>query len=499
MALRDYIPFVKSSDEGDDLAKRGGDHSAIGSTGQTFFGGYAASEDAADLFGPRRADAFMRMLRDTTIIAAGVRIFLNLISGATWQAEAPKMDSEADQAKADEVAKAVEDMITDHATPWPRIVRRVTLFRFYGFSIMEWIAKLRDDGLTGMLDVKPRPNRTIDRWETDENGEVTGVWQRVDGKPDVLIPRERLIYAVDDTFTENPEGLGLLRHVKRAADRLKAFEMIEQIGFENDLQGVPVAYAPLTEIDNDERYTKAQRNRFRKPLNDFVQGHIRNKRTGLLLDSEVYRGTGEQNSPSGTRKWAVDVLRGQGGAFEEVGATIDRINKEIARVLGVEHIMLGADGSGSLAMSKSKVGTFYLTLMTTQQELVDIIERDWLRPICEMNGWPRELWPSLACEEIRDEDIEQITGALEKMARAGATLREDDPVIAEVRQMLGVSPPPDPEIDPMLDPAGEIDPLNPQNDPVPPDDIPPPKDEGDPSMAKARRKWVRSSKRKGAY
>lgn len=495
MALRDYLPFGKSDESAEPALEKDEGMSAIGSTGQTFVGGYAVSDDPQDLHGSKRADAFAKILRETTIAAASVRIFLNLISGAIWQAEAPEMDNEADQAKADEIASLVEDMLTDHITPWPRIVRRITLFRFYGFSLMEWIAKRREDGAIGMLDVKPRPNRTIDRWDIDENGNVKGVWQRVDSRPDVYIPRDRLIYAVDDTLTENPEGLGLLRHIKRSADRLRVYEIIEGIGFENDLQGVPVAYAPLTEIDTDERYSKKDRARYRKPLKDFVDGHVRNKRTGLLLDSEVYRGEGDQQTPSGTRKWAVDILRGQGGAFAELDTAINRINKEMARILGTEHMMLGSDGTGSLALGKTKTGGFYLTIKTTQSEVVDILERDWRDPICEMNGWPREMWPSLACEEIRDEDIEQITMALERMARAGAVITEDDPVIAEVRHMMGVSPPPE-RIDPMLDPAGEADPLDPNAPPVPEpnndDDL------AQPAIAKRARRWVYgSSKRKG--
>lgn len=484
MALKDVFSFLGGDNDqadGPELEKADQVQSAIGSTGQLFSQGYAVHEDNNELHGRRRADAFTKILRDTSIVAAGVRIFLNLISGASWQAEAPKDLCEADQAQADEIAKAVNEMLSDHATPWPRIIRRITLFRFYGFSLMEWIAKRRDDGLIGMHDVKPRPNRTIERWDMDDNDDLRGVWQNVIGKPEVYIPRDRLIYAVDDTLTEHPEGMGLLRHIKRPADRLKVFELIEGIGFENDLQGVPVAYAPLTEIDTDERYSKGQRNRMRKPLNDFVQGHIRNKRTGLLLDSEVYRGEGEGQSPSSTRKWAVDIIRGQGGAFQEIGATIDRLNKEMARVLGVEHIMLGSDGSGSLAMSQSKVGTFYLTLMTTQTELVDIIERDWLTPICEMNGWAKELWPRLLCEEIRDEDIEKVTAALEKLARAGAMLTPDDPVINEVRAMMSLSPQPE-DIDPLAQPGAPDD-----QDQLPPDDL---------EMAKARTKYVRGSRKR---
>lgn len=485
-----YDRFFSSDDEAPQPVEKGRGK-AIGDIGAVHYGGFLISDDTMpDLNGPKRYETFARTLRDTSIAAAGVRIFLNLISGAIWQAEPPEDLPEADQARAEKIAKAVESMMSDHRRSWPRIVRRIAMFRFMGFSLAEWVAKTRDDGLFGIDDVMPRPQRTIARWDIDDNGDVRGVWQYNRNMREVYIPRDRLIYAVDDTLTESPEGTGLLRHIVRAAERLKAFEAIEQVGFENDLRGVPVAYGPWKDIKNDPGLTDAQRQRYRKPMIDFVTGHIRNKRTGLLLDSEVYRSKDDGQSPSSTRKWAVELLRGESNAFEPMSKAIERLSFEIARVLGMEHLMLGADGSGSLALSKSKVGTFYLTLMTTQAEIIEIVERDWLHPICEMNGWPRELWPSLACEEIRDEDIEKITTALEKLARAGATLETNDPAVAEVYHILGLSPPPERMIDPALDLSGN--PLDPTADPsvLDPAQKPVP-------VNKAARRWVRSGKRKG--
>ncbi len=454
---------------GDDFNK-GAPKQTIGDTGAVQFGGYIVTDDKMPkMNGPQRYRTFEDIAKDTTIAAAAMRSFLYLISGAIWQAEAPDGLSDEDKARAEEIAEAVESMMADHKSSWPRIIRKIAMFRFYGFSILEWVAKKRADGLFGMDDCKPRPQRTIARWDIDDQGDVRGVWQTNRHMQEVYIPRDRLIYAVDDTFTESPEGMGLLRHVVRTAERLKAFEALEQVGYENDLRGIPVAYGPWKEIKADQGLSEADRLRYRKPMIDFVTGHIRNRRTGLLLDSEVYRGKDDAQSPSSTRKYAVDLLRGESASFEPMAKAIDRLNTEIARVFGMEHMMLGGDGSGSLAMSKSKAGTFYLILMTTQAEIVEIVERDWLRPLAELNGWPEELLPDLACEEIRDEDIEKITTALERLARAGAPLEADDPAVAEVYQILGMTAPPERAIDPALDPA---------------------------MMKKAAKRWVRSAKAK---
>lgn len=438
---------------------------ALGSTGVTSLGGYVVSDERLPaLTGSKRYETFAQMLNDFSIVATGVRLFLNLISKSTWQVT-PADDS----AEAKAVAELVEDMMFDHRTAWHRIVRRTAMYKFYGFAIQEWIMKKREDGYIGMADVQSRPQKTIARWDLDDSGELLGCWQQTDSKPEVYLPRERLVYAVDDTLTDHPEGIGLLRHIARATTRLKSFEQIEEVGFESDLRGIPIAYGPWKWIDQEVqagRMAEAEKTRFRKPMLDFVRGHIRNKSTGMLLDSETYRSNDEAQTPSSVRKWEAELLRGESQAFEPMAGAIMRLNQEIARVLGVEHILLGADGSGSLALSKSKVGTFYLTVMSTQSELVEIMERDWLGPIADANGWDKSVIPDLATEEVRDEDIEQITTALESLAHSGVVLSPEDEAVVECFEMLGLTPPdpmlrdqtplspaPDPQLDPNADPV----------------------------------------------
>jgi len=53
----------------------------------------------------------------------------------------------------------------DMERPWHRVVRRAAMYRVYGYSWQEWIAKKRDDGVIGYLDIEPRTQSTITRWE----------------------------------------------------------------------------------------------------------------------------------------------------------------------------------------------------------------------------------------------------------------------------------------------------------------------------------------------
>jgi hypothetical protein len=128
---------------------------------------------------------------------------------------------------------------------------------------------------------------------------------------------------------------------------------------------------------------------------------------------------------------------------------IERLNREMARVLGVEHLLLGSDSAGSFALSKDKTQSFGLIVASTLQEIKETFQSDFLVPLFELNGWDFDLMPTFKVEQIQYRDIEQVTTALRDMATAGATLMPDDPAINEVRDLLGLSHAPEMEVLPI--------------------------------------------------
>lgn len=443
-------------------------------------GGYIASDAALEkLIKGDKYVAYEKLLHDLPILAAALRLFMSLVAKSTWQIEPPADLPDDQKARAEEIAEVYRSIMADTETPWPRIVRRIAMYVFYGFSVHEWAAVKRSDGYIGIADIRVRPQSSINRWELDTEGRVLGVWQlQPDGK-EVLIPRSKIIYAVDDTMTTSPEGTGLVRHLVRSAARLRAYEVVEEVAYENDLRGIPVARAPLNEMQqrvDDGSKPQGWLEFLVEPLRAFITGQIRNEKTGLVLDSAVYRDESDEKSPSGAQKWGVDLLRGDAQGLADVASVVQRITTEIAIVLGVEHLLLGKDGGGSLALSKDKSGTFYMTLTGALYELVAILEDDWRDPIAEMNGFPKELLPTLAVEEIRNEDIEQITTALRNMAQAGVMIMPGDPCVSELFGMMGLTPPPDPDlVDELLDSTGD-------------DELPVPDPE---EIEKSLKKWIR--------
>ena len=407
----------------------------IGASGTPIFGGYVQQE-----FGERqrtnydRNRTYREILRDVSIVAAGVRYFLNLTAKQAWAFEPSESDPDAFYADA-----AEQFLMHDPDTPWHRIVMRVAMYRFMGFSVQEWTAKKTENGVITFADIEPRAQHTIERWDVDEGGHVTGIIQRApQDSREIYLPRGKCLYAVDNALTDSPEGYGIFRHLINPARRLLRYEQLEMVGFETDLRGIPVIKMPLVELEakGKDKLEEAERI-FKK----FIQNHVRSTSSGLIVDSQTYTTTDDATRPSSVPKWDISLLSSSGSSLPQLYMTIARINKEIARIMGVEQMLLGEDKGGSYALSKDKTSSFFLLIDGTLREIARIVEQDLLRPIWALNGWDEETIPIISVESLRFQDVEQVAMTLRDMAAAGAVLAPDDPAVGEVRDLLGLSKP----------------------------------------------------------
>ena len=403
----------------------------------------------------QRHELYRSIMVNTSIVAAASRYFLNLIGKAEWSFEPAEADKDR------KYADLLEAMLTDDPMmPWGRITRSAATYRFYGFSIMEWAVKRREDGVITIKDVAKRMQHTIERWDVDEDGTVLGMVQRrpQDSKY-IYLPRAKCLYVVDDSLSDSPEGLGLLRHLVRPYDRLTRYEQLEGIGFDTDLRGIPKVIAPLAELRRsaDEGFDedddggssdgtgddKATIDKRLTSLVEFLKKHVRGLQTSVLMDSDIYRSEGDNQNTSNTRKWDFDLVNGGQTSMPEMAKAIERVNREMARILGAEQLLLGETSAGSFALSEDKSHQFYLMVDSSLIAVRDQTRRDLIDPLWMLNGFPEEMKPKPKTEAIRHRDIEQISKALNDMAAAGAVLEQDDPVIDEVRDLMGMSRRPD--------------------------------------------------------
>lgn len=421
-----------------------------GGIGYNIIGGYLNEEEKrAELRGQQRYITLSNILSNVSIVSASVRYFLNLTARAKWTFEASEADSSG------EFAERAEKMLTDDPlTPFHRIVRRSAMYRMYGFSFQEWVMRReKKEGWLTFADIEPRPQKTIERWDVSDTGTVEGVVQRaVNTLQELYLPRSKLVYLVDDTLSDSPDGLGAFRQIVTAAKDLQRFEQLEGWGFETDLRGMPIGRGPFEEmrqaVENGD-LSAEERTQLETALRNFVTNHIKTPDQGILLDSMVYSTTDEREAPSQVRKWDLELLTGSNTTQEAVAKAIERKCREIARILGTEGLLLGDGDRGSHALSKDKTQNLWLMVDGSLMEIAEAYDSDLLDVAWRLNGWDPDLKPTIGHESVQFKDIEQITAALRDMAAAGAVLPMEDPVIGEVRTLLGLSAPRPPEL---LDP-----------------------------------------------
>lgn len=435
----------------------------LGRHGAVVVGGYVQNDEKnLDLSShERRYQAYSNILANTSIVATGVRYFLNLAANAKWVFTPSESDTSG------EYAQRIEEMLTDDPdTSWQRIVRRAAMYRFYGFSVQEWTAKRNQEGAFTLKDVAPRAQSTITKWDVNETGVIEGVIQTSpQTHEDIYLPRNKVFYIVDDSLNDSPEGLGLFRHLIAPAQRLERYEQLEGIGFETDLRGIPIGRAPFTslsEMVKAGQLSEEQRKAIESPMRNFISNHIRDPKMGLLLDSMTYETSDEAARPSTTRQWDVELLQGESTSFDANASAIERLNREMARLLGIEQMLLGSDSAGSFALSQDKTNAFHLLVDSALTEIAEQVQKDLVDTLFKLNGWPEEMKPTPNTEAVRFKDAETIAVALRDMASAGAVLAPDDPAIGEVRDLIGLSRP-DPNTlssatDASLTPANEDEP-----------------------------------------
>jgi hypothetical protein len=413
----------------------------VGTGGTSSFGGYPSSnESAAAMRGTARHKTMAEMVANVAIVATAVRRTYRLIGGVDWTMS-PARGEDIDETAAKDAAEFAHHAIvngTRATTPIGKWAKRVASAEFFGASTQAWTMRVDDDrrwpGSLIYDRIDWRPSATIERWDTDANGVVHGVWQRsTDTGAEIYIPRARLVYHVDDELTDSPEGTGLLRHAAETVRRLLVYLSIEGKGYQNSVNGNMVGRTPSAEM-KASRMDAAAIAAAEAGLRDYLQNHRKKEDLHLVLDSKTYKNN--DGSPSNVPMWSIDTIKADND-LEELGKAIQRDLWMIAVALNVEHVMLGSAG-GSLAMQAQKSADYYRFVEGILENIAQVIARDLIDPLWVVNGLDPALKPTPQFSRLSFHDVTELVAMLKDLATAGVTVDRADDAVRAIFEFLGL-------------------------------------------------------------
>ena len=424
----------------DEVAKAGS--KLPGSDGVLSYGGYLPNDERNRLLqGPTKWTTFTNTV-NASIVATGVRYSCNLIAGTEWHCEPNESGGKDADRGVDIITQGL--LRAPMPKPWSAVVKKTSMYRFLGFSLHAWATRTRDsDGMVVFANIEHRPQYTIERWvKPDETKPWTGVVQRTRSGQTYDIARNQLFYAVDDTLTDNPDGVGILRHVVELAELLGVYQGLEAGAFQGDLGGVPIGRLPEAELIKTFP-DPVKRAEYTAAFEGFLRDRVRDPRKlqYLLLDSAIYKGA-DPNVISTIQKWAVEILKSETANLPAINQSIGRIQLEIARVLGIEWALMG-DGEGARAVHEDKTGMFAALLQATIDEIAAFATNDLARVLVARNGLdPETATPRLVADPISIDSIVEVSRMLVNLQLAG--LQRNDPARNAMRKRGRLPPEPEP-------------------------------------------------------
>jgi hypothetical protein len=432
-----------------------------GATGTENFGGYIRKTDPnPDLDNFQVATKiYDRMRRADAQIRSMLQVLKLPLRGATWTALPPDGGDNVDQAIADFVNRAIFD---DDAMEfsWDHTLRHVLLQLDYGFSVLETIWDVDDEGAYRIRRLAPRLPKTIVRWHVDRSGRLLAAVQwapvpmssknpanstalvpggssrvsMVQGDANqslqapfayntyvsyqyLTIPSDYLVVFTLEREGDNYEGSSILRTIYRNYFYKDEAYHLEGVRLDRWGVGIPVAsLAPEHTLSQDDLDAMVE-----------VLKKVRaNERAYLIAPPHV----------------TYDLLPKTGSATAGSGAMdwINHHDAQIARNVLAGFLTMGQDPHGTLGFGSRLTDMFVSSLNGVAAGICGDLKKQLVRKICDLNfDMTKRKYPRVTVRDLEQVDMDNLIKALTAFAGTGAQfIQPDDDTEKLLRKMLQI-------------------------------------------------------------
>jgi hypothetical protein len=299
----------------------------------------------------------------------------------------------------------------------------VLSFLPYGFSLFEIVARPPGRNPQGWVTLKklaPRAQWTIDRFETNDTGDVLGVWQTATTRSS-YIPYPKLLHFRTASRQNDPAGLSVLRNAYSAWYFSRRIQEIEAVAIERELNGLPLVRIPSEYLAPDA--TDAQR-AFVSQISAIARDVKRNEMGYVIVPSDVYEDA--DGKMTTTRLVDFELIASQGKRDIDTNQTITRYQQDMARSALADFVMLGVNDRGSFALSKSKADLFLQALTGYVSAIASVLNSKLIPKLLTWNGLPLEQAPKIVFGRVAPVNLDELGNYIQRVGGVGLNLTDED-------------------------------------------------------------------------
>lgn len=386
----------------------------LGKSGTYIFYGYISAEEYnSEIRGKAGLQTLDIMRRSDPTIRAALLVCKNPVIGASWSMK-PASDDPTDV----EIAKFCDQELFHRNIVWPDTVREGLTCLDFGHSIFEKVlgpSTYKGQPRIGITKIASRKQRSIMRWATSDN--QPGVTQITPTGGMIDIPRDKLIYIVNEREGENWEGIPLLRFAYKPWKIKDSLEIMHAIALERMSLGIPVARKNQNNMTTDESELAKVRQALRALRN--------NEEAYIEIPDSVL----------------IEMLDMKGNSTKDILPTIQYYDRQITLSVLAQFLELGATGSGgsgSRAVSADHSQLFIKSLDAVARTIQQAFQNDLVKQLVDLNysNLPNG-YPQLDYSGLSDDDVKEISDAVSALMTAGA-LTADADLENNLRERLGL-------------------------------------------------------------
>lgn len=378
----------------------------LGGSGTTnFYGMIDTGEYVTKLTGTELYKTVDQMRWSDATVQAALLMCELPIRSAEWDVE-PASESAQDV----EIAEFVkENLFNGLISSWEDTLRQILLMHPFGCMVLEVVYKITDEGKIAWRKWAPRLPKTIERWNTDKNGELENIIQRVqkdNSYQDIEIPVEKLMVFVHRKEGDNYLGTSILRQAYKHWFFRDKYYKIDAVAQERLGIGIPLITLPDGYTDDD--YDAA------KELGKNFRGH--EKAYVIIKDG-----------------WMVEMMDLKNSGVRDPMPMLDHHTREILKSVLAQFLDLGSKSVGSYALSKDQ-SKIFLNSLDASAKVVEGGVNDEIKKLVDYN-WTVEEYPKLTHADLGSVDVQELSEALQTLTLA-SVIQPDDELEDYMRRLM---------------------------------------------------------------